>query len=94
MPLALIVSSIAFFMMHKGVSIEIKNDPNSDNLSVDWGGSISLAILLGLLLVGLGGAATKGWNSLATVGPIITFFALLPVWIKYEQRVVSPILDT
>ncbi|NBS75497.1 MAG: MFS transporter [Betaproteobacteria bacterium] len=94
MPLAMIVSSIAFFMMHKGVSIEIKNDPNIDKSNVDWVGSISLALLLGLLLVGLGGAATKGWTSLGTVGPIIAFLALLPIWIKYEQRVVSPILDT
>jgi MFS family permease len=94
LPLALIVPSVLCLAVPRGTPRSDMRIAPGGKGSVDWIGSASLACLLALLLVGLGGAASHGWWSLTTIGPIATFAILMPIWIKYERRVDSPIMDT
>ena len=94
LPLALIVPCILCLARPDGGRKVAPRAMSVDVGKVDWIGSGSLAILLLALLAGLGGAATAGWQSLATMGPLAAFTLLLPLWVVYERRQRSPILDT
>jgi len=94
LPLALIVPSIICLARPDAGRQVAPRAISVDADTVDWIGSGSLAILLLALLAGLGGAASSGWLSLATLGPLAAFSLLLPLWVVYERRQASPILDT
>ena len=60
---------------------------------IDWTGAGLLGVGLVLFLAALGNGSTWGWTDTRTVGGVVAGLALLAVWVAFERRVATPLLD-
>lgn len=71
---------------------DLRPDPSSDR-TIDWFGALTLAIAMVGLVFGLSEGQPEGWVSPVTVGPLGISVIAFTVFIRWQGRAPSPLLD-
>ncbi|GAA4485864.1 hypothetical protein GCM10023094_41400 [Rhodococcus olei] len=61
--------------------------------TIDWIGAVGLSVALVLVLLGLIGAHRSGWTAPSTLGGVGLGLVVLAVWVWWERRTASPLVD-
>lgn len=73
-------------------TVEESNDPSRPR-SIDYGGTVLVALTLGPLILALSQGSVWGWTSLATFSCLLLTVAAGVGFVAVEQRVAVPLLD-
>ncbi|GAA4386690.1 MFS transporter [Tsukamurella soli] len=84
----LIIAVVAFI----GALTFLSDDGRREHTRLDITGTVTAVLGLVGIAYGLGNAASKGWNDLWTLGPVIAGVALVIVFVLIERRVGNPLL--
>lgn len=68
------------------------SDPNRSR-SIDWTGTVLVALVLAPLILGVSKGADWGWTSPATLGTFAVSIASAIAFVYVEQRVTAPLVD-
>jgi EmrB/QacA subfamily drug resistance transporter len=83
--------AISVLAISGGVAL-LKNQARSRDVRIDIPGTATAVIGLGSLVYGLSAAATDGWGSARSFGPLVAAVVLLSAFVLVEQRVAHPLL--
>jgi EmrB/QacA subfamily drug resistance transporter len=87
--LSLIVTLPAMLATH----LWIPESPVKSPARIDWGGAALLSAALLCLLTGVSYGPQWGWDSARVLGLFAAAVALAAVWVRFEMRVVEPMVD-
>ena len=73
-------------------SVTESSDPTRDR-SIDWLGTVLIALILAPFILGVSEGSEWGWTSLATIACFVVSFASLAAFVKVEATVAAPLLD-
>ncbi len=73
-------------------TVEESRDP-SRSRSIDWAGTVLIALILGPVILALSKGNDWGWASAATIGCLLVSIVACLLFVAVERRVEAPILD-
>lgn len=71
----------------------VPESPIKTPARIDWVGAAGLSISLSALLFGVSQGSDWGWTSAPVLGLFVTAAVVMVAWVRYEQRVPSPLVD-
>jgi EmrB/QacA subfamily drug resistance transporter len=83
--------AISVLAISGGVAL-LKNQARSNDVRIDLPGTATAVVGLASLVYGLSAAATDGWGSARSFGPLVAAVVLLSAFVLIEQRVAHPLL--
>ncbi|BCB83069.1 MFS transporter [Phytohabitans suffuscus] len=88
-----LVSAFAGVAMFVAVALAVPESPVRTRGSFDYRGAVLLSLAVTALLLALSKGAHWGWLSFQTVGSALLGLILVIVWLPFELRVASPLVD-